>query len=196
MNRLVGHVLGLLPALYLLLTGITGGLGANPIEWLTRNTGTWAFILLLASLAVTPLVKGVGKAHYGSMVINFKKIMPWRRLLGLYAFFYALTHFSVYLIFDLSFDFSFLWADIQDRPYITVGFLAFIILLGLALTSSNFSRKKLGRNWLLVHKSVYVADALVLLHFFWLIKADFYRFWWYAAVYIGLMSFRFFVFKR
>ena len=196
MNRLTGHVLGLLPALYLLVTGFVGGLGANPIEWLTRNTGTWAFILLLASLAVTPLVKGFGKAHYGAAVINFKKIMPWRRLLGLYAFFYALTHFCVYLIFDLSFDFSFLWADIQDRPYITVGFLAFIILLGLALTSSNFSRKKLGRNWLRIHKSVYVADALVLLHFFWLVKADFYRFWWYAAVYIGLMVFRFFAFKH
>ena len=195
MNRLAGHVLGLLPALYLVLLGFFDGLGANPIEWLTRNTGKWALILLLASLAVTPLAKGVGKVGLGAKIINFKKVMPWRRLLGLYAFFYALLHFSVYLIFDLSFDFSFLWADIQDRPYITVGFLAFVILLALALTSSNYSRRKLGRHWVGLHKSVYVADALVLLHFFWLIKADFYRFWWYAGVYIGLMAFRFLAVK-
>ena len=196
MIRWLGHALGLLPALYLVATGLIFGLGANPIEWLTRNTGKWALILLLASLAISPVVKRVGKIRIGRWDVNGKKVMPWRRLLGLYAFFYALAHFSVYLVFDLSFDFSFLWADIKDRPYITVGFLAFIILLSLALTSSNYSRKKLGRHWVTLHKSVYVADFLVLLHFFWLIKADFYRFWWYAAVYVVLMSFRFLPLKR
>ncbi|HEY7772242.1 MAG TPA: protein-methionine-sulfoxide reductase heme-binding subunit MsrQ [Marinagarivorans sp.] len=196
MIRASGHVLGLLPAVYLVASAIIFGLGANPIEWLTRNTGKWALILLLASLAITPVVKRVAKIRLGPWPVNCKKLMPWRRLLGLYAFVYALAHFCIYLVFDLSFDFSFLWADIKDRPYITVGFLAFIILLSLALTSSNYSRKKLGRHWVTLHKSVYVADFLVLLHFFWLIKADFYRFWWYAAVYVVLMGLRYLPPKR
>jgi sulfoxide reductase heme-binding subunit YedZ len=194
MIRLAGHLLGVMPATYLLTLALLGGMGANPIEWLTHQSGKWALILLLASLTISPLMRLFGKMRIGtgprSLQLNFKKIMPWRRLLGLYAFFYALAHFSIYLVFDLSFVFSSLWADIQKRPYITVGFLAFITLLLLALTSSNYSRKKLGRNWVTLHRLVYVAGALALLHFFWLIKADFYRFWWYGLAFALLMCLR------
>ena len=169
-------------------------MGANPVEWLTHQSGKWALILLLASLAISPLMRLVGKVRIGSdrrsFQVNLKKIMPWRRLLGLYAFFFALGHFAIYLVFDLSFDFSSLWADIQKRPYITVGFLAFLILLALALTSSNYSRRKLGKHWLVLHRSVYVAGALALLHFFWQIRADFYQFWWYGLVFVILMGLR------
>ena len=180
MLRLLGHLLGLVPAVYLSVLMVLGRMGVNPVEWLTHQTGKWALIILLASWAGTPLVK----------ITHVKKLMPWRRTLGLWACFYACLHFLTYLVFDLSFAFKGLAADVIKRPYITVGFAAFLIVLVLAVTSTQKWRRQLGRRWVLLHRTVYVANALVLLHLFWLIKADLYRFWWYAAVFVVLMALR------
>lgn len=180
MLRVLAHVLSLVPFFWLTLMSVTGGLGVNPVEKLTHESGKWALVLLLLSLLVRPVVQS----------LKLKKLMPWRRILGLYAFFYALGHFTVYLVLDLSLDFSFLWADLVDRPYILVGFSAWLILLVLALTSPQFARRRLGRKWLTLHKSVYAAAALALLHFYWLIRADYAEYWWYLLAFIGLMLWR------
>ncbi len=174
------HAVGLFPLIYLVWLVLGGRLGVNPVETLSHETGLWALIGLLMSLAVTPLVKLSG----------FKKIMKWRRTLGLYAFFYACLHLGVYLIFDLSLDFSALAADVIKRPYIAVGFAAFLILLVLAATSSLRARRRLGQCWVTLHRSVYLADALVLLHFYWLIKADYSVMAGYFLMYLVLMAWR------
>ncbi|WP_053980788.1 sulfite oxidase heme-binding subunit YedZ [Marinagarivorans algicola] len=186
LTRWLGHVLGVLPALYLVALSAFGGLGANPIETLTHQTGRWALTALLLSLAVTPAVRWLRfdrKWHV-------KYLMPWRKILGLYAFFYAVLHFLIYLIFDLSFDFHFLWADVKDRPYIAVGFIALCLLLPLVATSNKKAQRALGKRWIALHRLVYLIDALVLVHFFWLIRADYSSFWWYAGAYLFLMMFR------
>ena len=182
----LGHLLGLLPALYLLALIFLSGLGANPIETLTQQTGSWALTCLLASLAITPAVKWL---KFGSKW-HVKYMMPWRKILGLYAFFYACIHFLIYLVFDLSLDFHYLWSDIKDRPYITVGFLAFLLLIPLVVTSNKKAQRQLGKRWVSLHRSVYLIDALVLIHFFWLIRGDYAEFWWYGATYVVLMLMR------
>lgn len=180
MLRILAHLTSLMPLVWLVYLAVIGQLGVNPVEKLTLDTGRWALILLLASLCVRPLVQS----------FKWKKIMPWRRIFGLYAFFYALGHFTIYLVLDLSLDFGFLWEDIVERPYISVGFLAWLILLVLALTSPQLARKRLGRKWITLHKAVYVAAGLVLLHYYWLIRADYSSYWWYLLVFIGLMLWR------
>ena len=188
--KLIGHVLGLLPLLYMLFLGIVG-LGANPIEQLTHETGQWSLILLLASLAITPIVKLSSSVNLKSIKqLKLKKIMLWRKYLGLYAFFYVVMHFLIYLILDLSLDFEFLIDDIKDRPYITVGFLALLLLIPLAVTSTQSLRRKMGRHWLRLHKLVYLINALALLHFYWLIRADYSEFWWYLLAFTLFMAFR------
>lgn len=180
MLRIIAHIASLMPFIWMGYLAVVGKLGVNPVEKLTHDTGRWALILLLASLSVRPLVQN----------FKWKKIMPWRRILGLYAFFYALGHFTIYLMLDLSLDFGFLWEDIVERPYISVGFFAWLILLVLALTSPQLARKRLGRKWIALHKSVYAAAGLVLLHYYWLIRADYSSYWWYLVVFIGLMLWR------
>ncbi len=189
--KLIGHALGLLPLLYMLFLGVTG-LGANPIERLTHETGQWGLILLLASLAITPLVKLPASVNFKPIKqLKLKKIMLWRKYFGLYAFCYIVMHFLIYLTLDLSLDFEFLIDDIKDRPYITVGFLALLLLVPLAVTSAQTLRRKMGRHWLRLHKLVYFINALALLHFFWLIRADYSEFWWYLIAFSLFMLFRF-----
>lgn len=180
MLRIFAHIASLMPFAWLGYLAVAGRLGVNPIEKLTHDTGRWALILLLASLGVRPLVQS----------FKWKKIMPWRRILGLYAFFYALGHFTIYLLLDLSLDFGFLWEDIVERPYISVGFLAWLMLLVLALTSPRLARKHLGRKWIALHKLVYVAAGFILLHYYWLIRADYSGYWWYLFAFITLMFWR------
>lgn len=137
-------------------------LGADPIAYLTHQTGDWAAYCLGASLAMTPLRRLSGWA-------------PWirlRRLLGLFAFFYASLHLGVYAALDLGFDLSHLWADIVKRPYITVGFSAWLLLLPLAITSTRGMIRRLGRRWGQLHRAVYLIGVLVVLHYAWLVKAD------------------------
>lgn len=135
----------------------TGGLGANPIEFVTHKTGFWALTLLMLSLAVTPLRRAT----------HWNEVIKFRRLIGLFAFFYALLHFATYLVLDQFFDFHAIAADILKRPYITVGFAAFVSLCVLASTSTKASVRRLGKRWQQLHRLVYASGALAVLHFFW-----------------------------
>ncbi len=136
---------------------MNGRLGANPIELITHRTGFWALTFLMISLALTPLRR----------IAHWNDAARFRRLLGLFAFFYALLHFATYMVLDQFFDFSAILEDITKRPYITVGFAAFLFLLALALTSTKGAIRRLGKRWTVLHRLVYFAAGLGVLHFFW-----------------------------
>lgn len=147
---------------YLLYGLFVGSLGVNPIETLTHTTGEWALYWLLASLAVTPLRR----------LLHWNWLIRLRRVMGLCCFYYALLHFFVYLVFDHLFDWVGIWEDIVERPYITVGFGAFFILLPLAITSVDSMQRRLGRYWIRLHQLVYPAAIMVIIHYWWLVKSD------------------------
>jgi sulfoxide reductase heme-binding subunit YedZ len=150
-------MLCLTPAGLLIWRAFTGGLGANPIEFITLRTGFWTLVLIMVTLAVSPVRR----------ITGWHRIIQFRRMLGLFAFFYATLHFLTYVTLDLFFDFSAVAADIVKRPYITVGFTAFLLLVPLALTSTRGWIRRLGRNWLRLHRLLYVSAALAVLHFYW-----------------------------
>jgi len=152
----------LAPALWLGAGFFTGWLGVNPIEKLTRVTGLTALIVLLVTLAVSPARRLTG----------WNPIIKLRRPLGLFAFFYAFLHFGIWMVLDLGFQLAWVWEDIVERPYITVGFSAFLLLIPLAITSTRGWIRRLGKRWSTVHKLAYVATGLALVHFYWLVKAD------------------------
>ncbi len=155
--------LALTPCLWLLVRTLTDDLGVNPIETLTRETGLWGLRFLLATLAITPLRRLTGS--------NW--LMRLRRMLGLYAFFYACLHMSTWLVLDHFFDWMEIGRDILKRSYITLGFAAFVLLIPLAATSTNGMMRRLGgRRWKRLHGTVYLIGVLVVLHFLWLVKAD------------------------
>jgi sulfoxide reductase heme-binding subunit YedZ len=155
-------VVCLVPAAMLLWDAFMGGLGANPIEEITHRTGDWTLRLLLVTLAITPLRRLTG----------FIPLVRLRRMLGLFAFFYASLHFLTWLVLDQFFDWQSIVADVIKRPYITVGFTAFVLLIPLAATSTNAMMRRLGRNWTRLHRLVYVIGILGVIHFWWLVKAD------------------------
>lgn len=139
------------------------GLGANPIEYITRSTGWWVLSFLLLTLLVTPLRRLSG--------LNW--LLRLRRMLGLYAFFYACLHFSIYIWLDQFFDWQGIVKDVAKRPFITVGFTAFVFLIPLAATSTNAMVRRLGaRRWQALHRLVYAIAILGVLHFWWLVKKD------------------------
>lgn len=158
----VVFVLLLLPAALLLAGLIRGTLGADPVATLLWQTGLWALRLLLASLAVTPLQRLTG----------WRWPIRFRRQLGLFAFFYACLHLAVYAVFDRSLDLAAVWEDIVERPFITVGALAFLLLVPLAATSTRAAVRRLGPRWQQLHRLVYLAAGLAVLHYLWLVKAD------------------------
>src|SRR6202012_3408534 len=125
--------------------GVTGHLGANPIEFITRSTGLWTLVFLCITLAVTPLRRLTGRAE----------LVRLRRMLGLFAFFYGALHFTTYFWFDQWFDLHAIYKDIFKRPFITVGFGAFVLLIPLAATSFQAAVRKLGRRWQGRHRAVY-----------------------------------------
>lgn len=141
---------------------MTGNLGSNPIEKIRLFTGDWTLYFLLITLAITPLRKLSG----------WNELIRYRRMLGLYAFFYACLHFLSYLILDQFFDWEEIGRDILKRPYITIGIAAFVLMIPLAITSTNRMMKRLGRNWKHLHSLIYVIGTLGILHFLWLVKAD------------------------
>lgn len=160
--RLAVFALCLLPVAWLLFDAATGGLGANPVEAITHRTGWWALTLLMATLAITPARR----------VTGWNDLIRFRRMVGLYAFFYATLHVLVYFGLDQLFAFDYLLEDIADRPYITVGFTAWLLLIPLAITSTRGWVRRLGRRWRTLHRLVYVSAALGVVHFLWLVKAD------------------------
>ena len=161
------------------LTG-AGGLGPNPIEEVTHSTGDAALILLMVTLAVSPLRRATG----------WNRIAALRRPLGLFAFFYATLHFLTYIVLDQFFGFEYILDDIRERPYITVGTAAFLLLIPLAITSTKGWIRRLGRRWTALHRLAYVSAALGVLHYIWLVKADLRRPLVFAAILSVLLLLR------
>jgi len=158
----VAFLICLIPFGQLLYRAYTNDLGANPIDTITRFTGSWSLFILLASLAVTPLRR----------VTGWNDLIRYRRMLGLFGFFYAALHFSTYMVLDLYFDFSAIAKDILKRPYITVGFSALVLMIPLAVTSTSAMIRRLGKRWQQLHYLVYVIAILGVIHFYWLVKSD------------------------
>jgi methionine sulfoxide reductase heme-binding subunit len=155
--KLAVAALCLVPAALLIWRGATGRLTANPIEFITLETGFWALTLLMVTLAITPARR----------ITGWNRIIAFRRTIGLFAFFYATLHFLTYVTLDRFFDFREVGADIVKRPYITVGFTAFVLLVPLAVTSTRGWVRRLGSRWQKLHRLVYAAAALGVLHFYW-----------------------------
>lgn len=169
------------PVAYMLIAGLLGGFGANPIEAVIRFLGDTAITMLLVALAVTPLRRLTG----------WTSVLRLRRMLGLFAFFYAALHVLAYVGLDQFFDWSAIGADIVKRKYITVGMATFIILMALAVTSPKGMVRRLGgRNWRRLHRLVYVSGGLAVLHYIWMIKADIQTPVVYGAVLIVLLAAR------
>ncbi|MDD5633391.1 MAG: sulfoxide reductase heme-binding subunit YedZ [Methylococcales bacterium] len=161
--KIAVFLLALIPALNLGISAYIDNLGANPIEKITRSTGYWTLTLLLISLTISPLRRLTG----------WNWLMRLRRMLGLFVFFYASLHFLTYLVLDQFFDWASIVNDIVKRPYITVGFPAFILLIPLAVTSNNRMIKLLGgKRWLLLHRLVYLCAFGGVVHYWWLVKKD------------------------
>lgn len=152
-------VIALLPFCRLFLFAFTDQLGANPIEFITRNTGDWTLYFLCITLTVTPLRR----------LSKWNWLIKLRRMLGLFAFFYATLHFTTFLWFDHFFDVSEMLKDVIKRPFITVGFAAFVLLIPLAITSTNGMVKRLGaKRWQWLHRLIYVIASLGILHYWWM----------------------------
>jgi sulfoxide reductase heme-binding subunit YedZ len=160
--------------------GYSGNLGANPIEAITRFTGSWALIFLLVTLSVTPLRK----------ISGWNDLIKLRRMLGLFAFFYATLHFATFVVLDHFFDFQRILQDIIKRPYVTVGFTGFVLMIPLAITSTAGMIRRLGRRWQQLHRLVYVVAVAGVIHFYWLVKADIRRPVQYGAVLFLLLGYR------
>jgi sulfoxide reductase heme-binding subunit YedZ len=170
----------LIPFIQLLYRAYMDDLGANPIDFITRFTGSWALFILLASLSVTPLRKITGR----------NDLIRYRRMLGLFAFFYATLHFSTYLVLDHFFDWQRIAKDILKRPYVTAGFTALAVMFPLALTSTSAMIRRLGKRWQQLHRLVYVAAIAAVIHFYWLVKADIRRPFQYGFVLALLLGYR------
>lgn len=160
--KIVIHLLAFLPLFVLYFLAFTEQLGADPVEEVIHFTGMGAFNLLLISLLVTPVAKKYRQGY----------LLQVRRLLGLYSFTYAMFHLLNFLAFEVQFDLALFFDEIIDRPYITVGMAALIILFSLALTSITALRRKMGTKWQKLHNGVYLAVLLIALHFFWSVKSD------------------------
>jgi sulfoxide reductase heme-binding subunit YedZ len=162
----------LLPLAWLGVRAATDALGAEPVETLLHGTGDWALRLLLASLAITPARRWLG----------LSVLAPLRRSFGLFAALYAGLHFTIYLTLEVGLDAGLLLEDVTERPYVSAGFGALVLLLALAVTSTRGWQRRLGRRWVRLHRLVYLAAALAVLHFLWLVKADLREPLVYAAI--------------
>lgn len=171
----------LLPFVWLVRNGVWGELGANPVETISRYTGDWTLRLLLITLAVTPLRRLTG----------WQGLQRLRRMLGLFAFFYACLHVTTYLWLDQFFAPDAIAEDVLERPYITVGFASFLMLIPLAITSTRGMMKRLGgRRWQRLHRLVYLIACGGVLHFLWLVKSDLAQPLVYALVLALLLGYR------
>jgi sulfoxide reductase heme-binding subunit YedZ len=181
--KLAVWLLAMLPFLRLLYLGVTDQFGANPLEFVTRSTGTWTLVMLCVTLAITPLRRLSG----------WNWLIRLRRMLGLFTFLYGLQHFLLWLGVDRGFDVAYMVKDIAKRPFITVGFAAFVLMIPLAATSANAMVKRLGgKRWQWLHRCVYAIAVLAILHYWWhkAGKHDFGTVSIYAAVVFVLLAMR------
>jgi len=171
----------LLPVASLLWRGLHNGLTANPIEFITHATGDWTLRFILVTLCITPLRK----------LLALPELIRFRRMVGLFAFFYGCLHFTTYIWLDKFFDLKEVWKDIAKRPYITVGFLAFVLLIPLAITSTaGWIRRLGGRRWQLLHRAIYISAVAGVIHYYWLVKSAVLRPLAYAAIVAVLLLWR------
>jgi methionine sulfoxide reductase heme-binding subunit len=160
--QLLTHAGALVPLAALLWDGARNQLGFNPIQEITARTGEAALVLLVLSLACTPL----------NTLFGWKQLLPLRRPLGLYAFGYVCLHLLTFLVLDFGLEWAWIWQEVSEKRYILVGFTAFLLLLPLALTSTRWSMRRLGKRWKQLHRLVYLAAPLAVVHYLWLVKAD------------------------
>lgn len=154
---------GLVPLAELVWRGVNGNLTADPLVYITNNTGIWTLRFIVITLAITPV----------RWLTKWNPIINFRRMLGLFAFFYGTIHFMIYFVLDRSLMFDGLWEDIVKRPYITVGFTGFVLMIPLALTSTKgWIRRLGGRRWNLLHKLIYATGVLGVIHYLWKVKLD------------------------
>ncbi len=179
-SKIAIWVFAFLPIMRLVWLGIQDGLGANPVEFVERSTGTWALVFLLLSLGMTPMRLLTGQVWQ----------IQLRRLLGLWMFAYACLHITTYVWLDYSFYWPDIAKDIIKHPYVIVGFSAFVLTIPLAATSNQTMMKRLKTNWKKLHQLVYVIALLAVLHFWWLVKKDVTEPFYYAAVLACLLGIR------
>lgn len=177
----LAFILCLIPLIILSWNGWNNNLSANPISDITKTTGTWTLRFLLLTLAITPLRK----------ITGWNVIVRFRRMTGLFAFFYVCLHFTTYIWLDQFFQIDDIIQDVIKRPFITVGFTSFVLLIPLAVTSTNYMIRKLGgKHWARLHKLVYVAAIGGVIHYLWLVKADTQRPIIYGILLSLLLGFR------
>ncbi len=185
--KVLVFLLCLVPLIWLLYDLFFGRLSANPINDITQRTGIWTLRLLMLTLTVTPMRRLTG----------WSSLVRFRRMLGLFAFFYATLHFLTYLVIDQFFDWDQIVKDVAKRPFITVGFTTFVLLIPLALTSTKKMIRRLGgKRWQRLHRLVYVAGIGGVIHYLWLVKADTSRPLGYGALLALLLGFRVWVSLR
>ncbi len=180
--KIVVWILALLPLARLVWLGFSDDLGANPVEFVERSTGTWTLVILLITLSMTPIRLLTGQVWQVQL----------RRLLGLFMFFYACLHITTYLWLDYSFMWADIVKDIIKHPYVIVGFLAFILTIPLAVTSNNAMMRRLKANWKKLHQLVYLIAIFGVLHFWWLVKKDVTEPFYFAAALAFLLGVRFY----
>jgi methionine sulfoxide reductase heme-binding subunit len=179
--KVVVFLLGLAPIGVLCLRALHGGLTANPIEFITHSTGDWTLLFLIFTLCISPLRK----------LLRLPELIRFRRMLGLFAFFYVCLHFSTWLVLDKFFDLSEMWADVIKRRFITVGFIAFVLLIPLAVTSTaGWIRRLGGKRWQQLHRAIYAAAVLGVIHYYWLVKSDVRKPLMYGAIVAILLTWR------
>jgi len=172
---------GLAPVALLVWDAFHHTLTANPLEFITHTTGDWTLRFLVMALAITPLRK----------ILNLPELIRFRRMLGLFAFFYASLHFTTYIWFDKFFDLPDVWKDVAKRPFITVGFTAFVLLIPLAVTSTaGWIRRLGGRRWRQIHRAIYASAICGVIHYYWLVKSDVRRPLFYGALVALLLLWR------
>lgn len=179
-TKYIIFILSLIPLCRLFYLGWVDDLGANPIEFIERSTGAWALIFLMLSLGMTPFRQWSG--------IN--SFIQFRRMLGLFMFFYACLHIITYVWLDHWFDLNEIINDIIKHPYVLVGFTAFILTIPLAITSTKAMMKRLGGRWKVLHKLVYIIGMLAVFHFLWLVKKDLTEPLIYGTIFLLLIALR------
>ncbi|MBS0377188.1 MAG: sulfoxide reductase heme-binding subunit YedZ [Proteobacteria bacterium] len=178
--RVAAWALGVVPLAFAVKWTFQSLLGPNPVEFLEHYTGDWTLRLLLTTLAMTPLRK----------VTRLSEPIRVRRILGLWTYAFLCLHFSIYLVFDLGLSVAQLGADLVKRTYITLGFSAWLMLLPLAITSTNAWQRRLKRRWVTLHQLIYPAAILGCTHYYWLVKADTREPLIYLAILLALLAFR------